>query len=111
MRSIIIQSSLLKTLSAIKHIVFCRVFSFYSAFLILNTSLQIKSVQLIYIPCEIREHKILKQLKYIGMYFHHFCHFLARGCNDSPGMPSVDQKVEDLYLEPQPDGLLPEGQG
>ena len=25
-------------------------------------------------------------------------------------MPSVDQKVEDLYLEPQPDGLLPEGQ-
>ena len=59
-------------------------------------------------PCEKKEHKILKQR--ISMYFHHLCHFLARGCNDFPGMPSVDQKVEHLYLELLPDSLLlPEG--
>ena len=46
------------------------------------------------------------------MFFPHFGHFLAWGCNDFPGMLFVDQKVEHLYLELQPDNLLlPEGQG
>ena len=52
----------------------------------------------------------------IDLQFHrstdHFCHFLARGYNDFLRIPSVDQKVEHLYLELLPDSLLlPEGQG
>ena len=77
MRSIIIQSSLLKTLIAIKRIVFCKVFSFYSAFLIPNTSLQIKSVQLIYIyPVKSENTKFLNNLSTQVYIFTAFVIFL-----------------------------------
>lgn len=45
------------------------------------------------------------------MSFHHFCHFLVRGCSDFLGMLSVDQKVGQLFLELLPDNsLLRKGQ-
>ena len=87
----------------------CEVYSLYGDFfLILNTTLQLKSVQFIHTSCESKNTKFLNNL---SMYFHHFYHFLARGCNGFPGMPSVYQKVEHLYPELLPDGLLLPGTG